>query len=115
MLKVVSVLVVAWGGVYAYAGVMARSHPSAIAPVLFIVTGMLVGIGGAGFWFRKSWAATMTLLGLVGISAAALYSAVVLHGWTGMRVSHHVMRLLISAALFAGAVLAARQPAKARL
>jgi hypothetical protein len=108
--KIGAVLLMFWGIVNALVGALrVTSHPAPAIAFLFIVAGLLIATGGVGFWQRRPWAAAVSLVGLVGLSAVAVVSGYILRGPGQMRVSHHVVRLLISAAFFLVAWLGSKQ------
>jgi hypothetical protein len=96
ILRVSAVLLVLWGLLNTFAGVTeARGHPSMLVAPLFVLCGLLITGGGVGFWLATRWAMGPTVLGLLGISGTALFSGTVLHGWSGLQLSHHLLRLVI--------------------
>jgi hypothetical protein len=109
-LKIGAALLVVWGVVNAAGGVLgARSHPVPGIAALFVLAGLLIAAGGVGFWRRRPWGAAVSLVGLVGLSAVAVVSGYILRGPGQMRVSHHLVRLLISTAFFLVAWLGSKQ------
>ena len=110
VLKIGSVLLVLWGILNVAAGILgAVDHPSPLILPLFVIAGLFIAVGGAGYWKGKAWAAVITPAALIGLSLTALESARVLHGWGSITMSHHVMRLLISGLLFLVADLGRRR------
>jgi uncharacterized membrane protein (DUF2068 family) len=114
-LKIGAVFLVFWGFVNALGGALRiTSHPAPGIAALFIVVGVLIAAGGVGFWQRRPWGAAVSLVGLVGLSAVAVVSGYILHGPGQMRVSHHLVRLLISTAFFLVAWLGSKQAPEER-
>jgi hypothetical protein len=110
LLKIGSVLLVLWGSLNVVGGAFGSvDHPSPLILPLFIASGFLIIIGGIGYWRGSAWAAVITPAALIGLSLTALESARVLHGWDGLNMSHHVLRLLISGILFVVADLGRRR------
>ncbi len=110
MLRLGAALLVLWGTVTIVAGVTAgREHPAAFVAPAFIAVGALIAIGGLGFALRKPWALALSAVALAALSLIALVSGYLLRGWTGMRISHHAARLVISSGLLAIAVVGQRQ------
>lgn len=101
LLKIGSVALVLWGSLNLVGGTFGSlNHPSPLILPLFVASGILIVIGGIGYWKGLAWAAVLTPAALIGLSLTALESARVLHGWDDLNMSHHVMRLFISGTLF---------------
>ncbi len=115
LLRVGSGLLVLWGLVNAVGGALgARAHPAPWVGALFVAVGVLIVAGGVAFWRERRWAAALSLFALLGLSAVALLSGLLLRGVAGMRLSHHVTRLLISAVILLAAITGARRSSSAR-
>jgi hypothetical protein len=113
LLKTGSVLLILWGLLNLIGGAAgALDHPSSLVLPLFAITGTLITSSGIGFWRKKKWAVPAAVIGLPGLSLAALYSASVLHGWSDIRISHHITRLAVSGLIFAIAVIGKRRAAR---
>ncbi len=110
LLKSAAGLLVCWGLLNLVGGILgALDHPSQLILPLLAVTGLCIAASGIGFWLNKKWSTVVALIGLAGLSLAALYSASILRGWSDMQVSHHVIRLVISGTIFLIAVLGQRR------
>jgi len=104
--KLAATLLLAWGLLNALGGALgAREQLAPGFDLLFFGVGLVIVIGALGFWARRRWAVWVTLAGLIGLSLVALASAHQLRGPENMRISHHVVRLIISGALFVLAVV----------
>lgn len=110
LLKLGSLLLLLWGLLNAVGGVLgARSHTAPWIGVGFAAVGLLIASGGVGFWRGRPWATAVSAIGLLGLSAVALLSASILRGAEGVRLSHHLVRFLLSASAFATAFIGARR------
>ncbi|KPJ95854.1 MAG: hypothetical protein AMS18_02100 [Gemmatimonas sp. SG8_17] len=116
LLKTSSALLVCWGLVNAVGGTIgARMHPAPWIGALFFAVGVIVAVGGVGLWRGRSWGFAMSLGGLVAMSLVAFLSAILLRGVGGIRLSHHVTRLLISGCLLMTAWLGMRRLGASRV
>jgi len=112
LLRIAAGLFVLWGILNLVGGALGSiDHPSVVVLPLFITVGILITAAGIGFWIRKDWATLIAIIGLVGLSITALYSASVLRGWSDISIYHHVTRLIISGIIFFLALLAKKRAA----
>jgi hypothetical protein len=110
LLRIGAVLLVLWGLMNLIGGIVGSlDHPSGLVLPLFAITGVLITLAGIGFWLKKKWSVTIALIGLLGLSLTALYSASALRGWSGIQIPHHLTRLIISAVVFLTAFLGKRR------
>ena len=98
LLKTGSILLLLWGLLNIIGGAFSVSeYTSLLIPILFVIDGVLIVMSSLGFWFDKRWSLLLSLVSLISLSIIALFSAAELHGWSGINISHHITRLLISA------------------
>ncbi len=110
MLKVGAALLMFWGllnAVGGYAG--ARQHPAPWIGPAYGLVGLVIVAGGVAFWRARRSALPVALAGLVALSVLALVSGSILHPGQGIRISHHVERLAISAVFLGVALLGRRR------
>jgi hypothetical protein len=81
---------------------------------VFALLGILISIGGVGFWLRQTWSVPVSLLGLLGLSIAALLSGSVLRGRAGPNLLHHAVRLAVSGTGFVTACIGLRRDRRMR-
>jgi hypothetical protein len=113
--KLGSLWLILWGVVNLVGGLTAgRHHPSGWVLPAFALLGILISIGGVGFWLRKTWSVPVSLLGLLGLSIAALLSGSVLRRGAGPNLLHHAVRLAISGTGFVTAFLGLRRDRRMR-
>ncbi len=116
ILRVGSVLLVLWGLVNGVGGALgAREHPAPWIGSLFLCAGVLISWGGIGFWHRARWTVWLTVAGLLSLSAVALVSGYILRGPSDMRISHHLLRLALSALIFSVAAVGLRRDPRERV
>jgi len=114
-LKLGSLWLIVWGVVNIVGGLTAgRHHPSGWVMPVFALLGILISTGGVGFWLRKSWSVPVSLLGVLGLSIAALVSGSVLRGGAGPNLLHHAVRLAISGTGFVMAFIGLRRDRRMR-
>ncbi len=110
LLKTGAAFLILWGLLNCAAGAFGGSdHPSPVVPPMFVMVGALIVVAGVGFWLDKNWATWLAVASLIGLSLTALYSASVLRGWYEINVFHHIVRLAISGAILAMAILGKRR------
>lgn len=83
----------------------ARNHPSPIVAPLFVLIGMAIIASAVSIWLHRAWGLYLAVVALLALSVSALYSGVVLHGWSGIHISHHVVRLVVSLVIIGMIVL----------
>ncbi len=95
------VLLVLWGLLNSVGGLLSTSDTgSVIIPFLFAVVGICIAIAGVSMLVARKWALSLAAVALISLSLTALYSGVVLRGWSELNLVHHLTRFLVSGVVF---------------